>query len=96
MERRKSELLDSVLMRFMRENGLETPLNEYRLIQAWPAVVGSARSSASEALYIRNQTLYVRVGSPALRANLAMERHILVQKLNQTIHTGVITDIAFV
>ena len=41
MERRKSEKLTNVLLRFMRESGLETPLNQYRLVEAWPEVAGS-------------------------------------------------------
>lgn len=95
MERRKSEKLTNVLLRFMRESGLETPLNQYRLIEAWPEVAGSVVASYTREVYIRNQTLYVRLSRPALRANLQMLREQLVRQLNARVQAFVITDIVF-
>ena len=74
MERRKAEELGSVIMRYLRLQGLEAPLNEYRLIEAWPTVAGSAVAAYTDSLRIYNQKLYVKLKSPALRANLMMER----------------------
>lgn len=95
MERRKSEKLTNVLLRFMRESGLETPLNQYRLIEAWPEVAGAVVASYTQEVYIRNQTLYVRLGIPALRVNLLMLREQLVRQLNAKVKAFVITDIVF-
>lgn len=95
MERRKSEKLTNVLLRFMRESGLETPLNQYRLVEAWPEVAGSVVASYTKEVYIRNQTLYVRLSRPALRANLQMIREQLVRQLNAKVQAFVITDIVF-
>ncbi len=95
MERRKSEKLTNVLLRFMRESGLETPLNQYRLVEAWPEVAGSVVASYTKEVYIRNQTLYVRLSRPALRANLQMLREQLVRQLNAKVQAFVITDIVF-
>lgn len=95
MERRKSEKLTNVLLRFMRESGLETPLNQYRLVEAWPEVAGSVVASYTREVYIRNQTLYVRLSRPALRANLQMLREQLVRQLNARVQAFVITDIVF-
>lgn len=95
MERRKSEKLTNVLLRFMRESGLETPLNQYRLVEAWPEVAGSVVASYTKEVYIRNQTLYVRLSRPALRTNLQMLREQLVRQLNAKVQAFVITDIVF-
>lgn len=95
MERKKSELLSAVLLRYLRESGLESPLNQYRLVQAWADVAGEAVAAQTRELAIRNQTLVVKIASPALRANLMMRRRQLVQHLNQTVRAEVITDIAF-
>lgn len=95
MERRKSEKLTNVLLCFMRESGLETPLNQYRLVEAWPEVAGSVVASYTKEVYIRNQTLYVRLSRPALRANLQMLREQLVRQLNAKVQAFVITDIVF-
>ena len=95
MERRKAEELGSVIMRYLRLQGLEAPLNEYRLIEAWPTVAGSAVAAYTDSLRIYNQKLYVKLKSPALRANLRMERGRLVRSLNEAVGASVIVDIVF-
>ena len=39
-ERNNAEQIGDVLRQFLRQQGLETPLNEYRLVDAWKDVVG--------------------------------------------------------
>ena len=96
MERRQSEEVGSVLLRYLRLAGLETPLNEYRALRAWPSVAGEAFGRYTEAVGIRNQVLTVRVSSPAARATLMMQRSNLVKKLNGIVRAQVIADISFV
>ena len=72
MERRQSEALSDVLRRFMRESGLESPLNQYRVMNVWAKVVGDFAARQTSELFIRNQTLYVRLSSPALKSDLMM------------------------
>jgi len=46
-------------------------------------------------LYIRNQTLFVALTNPALRADLSMMRQQYVQRLNAAVGSQVICDIRF-
>ena len=78
-----------------REEGLETPLNEYRLIQAWSQVLGSAVQMYTKELKIYNQVLFVTVTSSVLRQELLMNRRSLVARLNEYVKAQVITDIVF-
>ncbi len=39
MFRQKVESLRDVLLRTLREQGLETPLKQKRLVEAWPPVI---------------------------------------------------------
>ena len=84
-----------MIRRFLREGGLESPLNEYRLIQAWETVLGKAIARYTGQMYIKNQTLYVHLTSPALRQNLQMSRQNLVKRLNEAVGAQVIVDIVF-
>lgn len=95
MERRKSENIGDVVLRFLRQEGLESPLNEHRLLEAWPDVAGREVAAYTEELRIRNQTLCVKLKSPALRANLMMARARLVHALNERVGAAVIVDINF-
>ena len=76
-----------------REEGLETPLNEYRLIQAWSQVLGSAVQKYTKELKIYNQVLFVKVTSSVLRQELLINRKSLVKRLNDHVKAQVITDI---
>ncbi len=40
MKRNDAEQIGDMIRKFFRLNGLESPLNEYRLVQAWKDVVG--------------------------------------------------------
>ncbi len=95
MFKRKIESLKDVLLRNLREQGLETPLNQKRLVEAWPRVAGPVITRYTLNTYIYNQTLFVRLSNPALRSDLSMMRQELVKKLNAVVGEQVITDIRF-
>lgn len=95
MERRKEESIEKVLLRFLRQSQLETPLNEHRLIAAWGEVAGVAAERLTESMRVYNQTLYVKLRSAMLRNELSMKRSDLVKKLNAKVGVNVIVDIAF-
>jgi predicted nucleic acid-binding Zn ribbon protein len=93
MKKTDSEPVGGVILRYLREMGLETPLNEHRLIQAWDAVLGPAVSRYTKELRIYNQVLFVTVSSAALRNELMMRRSELVAQLNARAGAQVITQI---
>jgi len=79
---------------FLRDNSLEVPLLERRIIAAWPEVMPAAEEY-TESVEIRNQTLWVKISSPALRSDLQMQRTELVRRLNNKVETIIINDIRF-
>lgn len=93
MFRRNVQTLDEVLMKMLRAQGLETPLLQKRLIDAWDAVAGPTVARYTTQKYIKNQTLYVRIANPALRQDLSMMRSQLLQRLNSHVGSMVIADI---
>ena len=95
MRRNNAEQIGDVIRKFFRINGLESPLNEYRLVQAWKDVVGPVISKYTSNLYIKNQILYVHLTSSVLRQDLMMGRDILVRNLNEKVGAQVIVNIIF-
>lgn len=93
MFRKKTQSLDDVLSQFLRDQGLETPLREKRLIDAWEKVTGATVARYTGEKFIRNQTLHVKITNPALRQDLSMMRSQLVRRLNAEIGAMVIADI---
>ncbi len=95
MFKRQVQSIDELLPRVIRDNGLETPLLQRRLIDAWDEVTGRIVASYTVEKFIRNQTLMVRISNPALRADLSMMRSQLVMRLNQSVGSMIITDVRF-
>lgn len=95
MKRRNAEEVGSVAHQWLRANGLEGPLNEYRLKAAWPAVAGEIVAQATRRLEIRNQTLVVSLSSSVLRGELSMRRAELIARLNKVVGVDLIYNIVF-
>jgi predicted nucleic acid-binding Zn ribbon protein len=95
MFKRREQAIHDLILRNLRAQGLETPLLQKRLIEAWPVVAGEAIARYTTEVSIRNQTLFVRLRIPALRADLSMRRQEFVDLLNKYVGNQVIADIRF-
>ena len=95
MKRNKAEQVGTLIRHFLRQEGLESPLNERRLIAAWGEVLGPTIASYTKELFIKNQVLYVYLTSAALRQELTMGREMLIRTLNRHVGAQVITNIVF-
>ena len=95
MRRNNAEQIGDIIRKFFRQNGLESPLNEYRLVEAWKDVVGPTITRYTSNLYIKNQILYVHLSSSVLRQELMMGRDMLVRNLNNHVGAQVIVNIIF-
>ncbi len=95
MKRNKAENIGQLIRQYLRQEGLETPLNEYRMVSAWREVMVEAIAKYTGDLFVKNQVLYVHLKSPALKANLMMARATLVQRLNDHVGAQVIQNIMF-
>ena len=87
--------LGDALLSFLREEGLETPLLEYRITQAWPEVMGSVISRYTRQVFVREGKLQVQLTSAPLRQNLMMEHKRIAQRLNDHVGSYVISDVCF-
>ncbi len=95
MFRRDVQTLADILAQCLRHDGLETPLQQRRLIDSWGKVAGRAVERYTGEKFIRNQTLFVKILNPALRADLSMMRERLVKNLNVEAGANIISDIKF-
>lgn len=93
MFRREVKSISELLNAYLRQEGLEVPLLQKRLIDSWEKVVGKTVASYTGNKDIRNQTLYVKILNPALRQDLSMMRTQLVKRLNAEVGSCVITDV---
>ena len=51
MKRNDAEQIGKLIQQYLRQESLESPLNEQRLLDAWPQVLGPAASLYQQSLY---------------------------------------------
>ena len=93
MFKRDVKPLGDVLRQFIRNEGLETPLLQKRVVDAWEQVTGHTVSTYTEEKFIKNQVLFVKITNPALRQDLSMMRSQLTRRLNEAAGGNVISDV---
>ena len=96
MRKSKPEKLQDIVNQFIREEGLETPLNQYRIIDTWKNTVGKSSEKYTESIFIKNQKLYIKIHSSVIKQELSMYSRQLAQQLNNEVKSQVIFDIVFI
>jgi predicted nucleic acid-binding Zn ribbon protein len=95
MRRREAQSVGSILNELLKTQRLDGKLNEVRLLENWEKVLGNNIAVYTKNKYIKNKVLFVNVSSSALRSELMMARSHLVEMLNKSVGTTVITEIVF-
>jgi len=95
MFRKKVLPISEILSQVMHDGGLDTPLKQKRIIDFWDEVAGPVAARYTTEKYIRNQTLYIRIANPSLKADLMMRRTELQNLLNAKVGDFVISEIRF-
>ena len=95
MFKKRATHISNPINEFLRQAGLETPLLQRRIIAAWRDVAGEFVAGKTGEIFIKNQTMWVKLNSPALRQELAMHSSRLTQLLNEKVCSQVITGLKF-
>lgn len=95
MRKKNTEILSDVIRQVLKEQHLDRPLSEKRLIDAWPVVLGTNIMKYTTELSIKNRVLYVNLSSSVLRHDLFLSREEIKNSLNKQVGAVVIVDIVF-
>ncbi len=93
MERKDVKKIDSLLQQFVKANGLEKGLAEYRLMKSWKDLLGITVAKKTKSLRIQNRKLYVTLHSSVVRNELSLMKDSLIPKLNEAAGMDVIDDV---
>lgn len=84
--------IGEALVEYLRESGLEKPVLEVQVEEAWPKVMGSVVAGLTQRVEVRDGVLYVTVQNAALKTQLFENRFELVRKLNETVGAPALKD----
>lgn len=87
-----SRSITDALVDFLRESGLEQPVLDVQVEQAWPRVMGETVAKLTRSIEVKDGMLIVHVNSAALKAQLFENRFELVKKLNDAVGAPAIKD----
>ena len=84
--------LSDLIKAFYEQHKGPEYVDELKVIQSWPKVVGKFIANHTIDLSIRNHVLFVRVDSDALRNELNYSKSLLLKNLNESAGKEVIAD----
>lgn len=94
MKRIRTKTITQLIPEFLRDEGLETPLLQHRIIhEGWKKVAGDVIQQHTEKITIFDQTLYVQCNSSVIRQEIMMRRTELIYKLNKFVDSYIINNI---
>lgn len=85
MAKRTKDLLNisDVLKDFVETNNLEKGLDKVNVRDAWSSLMGNGINNYTEAIELKNETLYVRLSSSVLREELSYGKDKIISNLNE-------------
>ena len=90
------QTLGEVIREFLKQYNLEGKIEERKLLNSWPSIVGPMIERHTRNLYIKNRILFVKLDSPALTNELSYAREKITKSLNEAVGSEVIKDVKFV
>lgn len=95
MRRQETQSIAEILGDVLKENHIDTKLNEMQIIEAWFKMLGSTIKKYTTNIYIKDKKLCVKLNSAVLKNELMMSRSNIVKSLNKEVNKEVINDIIF-
>jgi predicted nucleic acid-binding Zn ribbon protein len=86
------EAIDLMLKRYQ----LETKYDQTYLAAHWEKIIGKEIASRTSAIYMKEQTLFLKIESSALANELVIAKSKLIQTLNREFGYELVTEIVFI
>ena len=98
MAKRKNETfsIKDLIPQMLQENKLQKGMDQMAVKEAWEMVMGKGVMSYTESIYLKNNTLYVKLTSSTWREELGYGKNKIVKMLNNSLNNALIKSIRLV
>jgi hypothetical protein len=96
MSKHNEQSLKTAIQEMLRVYKLQGRMDELKLMSSWGKIMGPMVQNRTLDLSIRNQVLYVKLESAALREELSYSRETVIQRLNEEAGTTVVSQVVFI
>lgn len=87
--------LKEVIEELLNTYSIKKKVDQTKVLQSWRKVCGATIDKHTEKIYIKNNILFVKVDSAALKSELFYAKSKLIKYLNKEAKEEVIVDIIF-
>ena len=92
----KTFSIKDLIPQMLQENKLQKGMNQMAVKDAWENVMGKGVMSYTESIYLKNNTLYVKLTSSTLREELGYGKNKIIEMLNNSLDSTLIKSIRLV
>ncbi|MCK5821611.1 MAG: DUF721 domain-containing protein [Bacteroidales bacterium] len=85
--------IKNVVQDFLKENQLDSKLEEQEMMRLWYEITGKMVARATKSVVINNRKMFVRIESSVIRNEISMIRDGLIQELNSRFSKPLIDEI---
>lgn len=85
--------IKDVLKNFVSQNKLEFGIDKVDVKEAWTNLMGNGVANYTEAVELKNKTLYVRLTSSVLREELSYGKEKIIKMINEEMGKEVINKL---
>ena len=89
------QVLKDVINNLVKRYKLEYGIVSTRIINSWESVAGELIAKHTENIYVRGDTLYIKLDSAALKDELSYAKEKLVKAINSAVEKEAIKTIVF-
>lgn len=82
-----------ILNQILKDNKLESGLNQVSVIDAWKSVMGNGVNNYTKSVALRNNTLYVELTSAVLREELSYGKDKIIKIINEELRRDIIKEV---
>lgn len=87
--------LGDAIDKLMRAYGWDGKMKEIDVLSKWEEMMGRAVFLRTKNIYIRNRVLHLEIDSSVMREELLFGKSIIIQRVNETAGSEIITDVWF-
>ncbi len=88
--------IKDLIPNMLRENKLQKGMDQFVVKEVWEKVMGKGVMSYTESISIRNNKLYVKLSSSALREELNYGKEKIVKMMNSSLKNVIIKSIKLI
>ena len=98
MAKRENETfsIKDLIPQMLQENKLQKGMDQMAVKEAWEKVMGKGVMSYTESIYLKKNTLFVKLSSSTLREELGYGKNKIIKMLNNSLNAALIKSIRLV